>query len=715
MRGAKGERGETGAADAIPVNSIVGYEGTDTPTGFVEIDKNEAFNDIYTDIDALNARVDNIVALPEGSTTGDAELTDIRVGIDGTTYPSAGDAVRGQINNIPNLIEIWKELVGYPPAYLVVHEGKLYKNKTDSYVISPTWQGASVWEEIKLNDVIDKANYNITGLFMTNESYIKGDLVLHDRKLYRCISETWISGNWSISNWELIDLNEILKEYNWRLTEGEKVIKNNTLVGKASGNIATFSDGGNNIPYNTIKAEINATQDLHGYDSPWVGGSGKNLLSMTVDKIKALNSDGLWNGNAYTWRGITYTILTDNANNVIGIESDGTASERGWLFLSDNNLGSTSVSFNGATASGYIWTSGNSTQISNEKEPYYNGGSQKSYLIIGNGITTNHDKWYPMVRLATETDPTFEPYSNICPIKGYDRVILKRNGDYINPKDYTGDGFIDNYFLITDMGVAIPAQGFAVSGYIPVVGNRDFTVVIGGQTWDAAICFYDENKHFIFGYSYANRLEFTETVPQAAKYARVSYIKNNDIELYLSYATAPNILEDTYYGCVYNITSGELAVNWKKVSLGDYTINKIGTTFYITTIKDFKVYGTAKTRYGNALCNVFKFRTSDWNSQNNSVTCYYKSDYNGYRVFFNVEEYADKTEEEFKEYLQEIGAELVYELANPITVKVEPRDYNTFLGKNRIWANTGAVEVEYKRDANLFINSLIERIEALEG
>ena len=49
-----------------------------------------------TRIMTLENRMSEFTSLDEGSTSGDAELADIRVGADGRVYSSAGDAVRGQ-------------------------------------------------------------------------------------------------------------------------------------------------------------------------------------------------------------------------------------------------------------------------------------------------------------------------------------------------------------------------------------------------------------------------------------------------------------------------------------------------------------------------------------------------------------------------------------------------------------------------------------------
>jgi hypothetical protein len=55
------------------------------------------------------ARIDNLTKLGEGSTTGDAELQDIRIGADGKTYETAGNAVREQVGALKEDLDILNE------------------------------------------------------------------------------------------------------------------------------------------------------------------------------------------------------------------------------------------------------------------------------------------------------------------------------------------------------------------------------------------------------------------------------------------------------------------------------------------------------------------------------------------------------------------------------------------------------------------------------
>lgn len=81
------------------------------------------------------ARIDNLTKLGEGSTTGDAELQDIRVGADGKTYETAGDAVREQVGALKeDITNSNLKLTGEPGYRSPSHNGNVTSN-ADWYTV----------------------------------------------------------------------------------------------------------------------------------------------------------------------------------------------------------------------------------------------------------------------------------------------------------------------------------------------------------------------------------------------------------------------------------------------------------------------------------------------------------------------------------------------------------------------------------------------------
>jgi len=185
----------------------------------------------------------------------------------------------------------------------------------------------------------------------------------------------------------------------------------------------------------SIQMYFKPTQDLHGRDKPWAGGAGKNKLPLVLADIKANNTEGTWSGNTYALKGVTFEVLTDSADNVLGVKMNGTGTNDGAGFdlvknatypFSGTYIISGSDGFNyGVVVSDikFTDTSYNTLVESSDVEKAISSNLTQYGLFVWPGATVDTTV-YPMIRLSTETDTDFEPYSNICPISGQDNATF---------------------------------------------------------------------------------------------------------------------------------------------------------------------------------------------------------------------------------------------------------------------------------------------------
>ena len=274
------------------------------------------------------------------------------------------------------------------------------------------------------------------------------------------------------------------------------------LTRTASGNPVVITDCAGGKARSLITS-INAIQDLHGYDKPWSGGSGKNKLPMTVSAIKAANTVGTWSGNIYTWNGNTFEILTDSANNVLGIKVGGTNNGTACRFQVCNE---------GFIGDGSYYLNGSSTEFSGGQTQLYTKYSATNYAVSYNGADTPFTVssgytiggvyilvdanisfsspiiYRPMIRLSTESDASFAPYSNVCPISGRTAARVDDVGKNLLPYDaWKTVGIIGGSAMWENNGVTLTATAndcytrflehdFPQGARIPITNGQKITI-----------------------------------------------------------------------------------------------------------------------------------------------------------------------------------------------------------------------------------------------
>ena len=133
---------------------------------------NGAIADLSTEQAALSARMDTFTRLEEGSTTGDAELADGRVGADGKTYTNIGGAIRGQVTDLKSDLDystVRTGLILSGSSAVVtptITENKLYKDDGTSSVVSGYNTNFYSVSEGDMFDVFRTRHYGSTGYVM---------------------------------------------------------------------------------------------------------------------------------------------------------------------------------------------------------------------------------------------------------------------------------------------------------------------------------------------------------------------------------------------------------------------------------------------------------------------------------------------------------------------------------------------------------------------
>lgn len=217
------------------------------------------------------------------------------------------------------------------------------------------------------------------------------------------------------------------------------------LEASASGNPIVVN--AQSVAAKELSVELEVEQNLHGYDYPWAAGAGKNILPFTVDQIKAVNTAGTWTDNTYEYNGVTYTLLVDSDNNIIGVKAVGTASPAySDLDTPFFTIPSGDYILSGCPSGGSVATyhlrlgkGSSDTFVGVDAGSGYSFTSDGSQYRVRIGVQINqtvNEIYYPMMRISTAS-ASYEPYSNYCYMIGRTSTSVKSNNENLLPNTYS--------------------------------------------------------------------------------------------------------------------------------------------------------------------------------------------------------------------------------------------------------------------------------------
>ena len=518
-----------------------------------------------------------------------------------------------------------------------------------------------------------------------------------------------------------------------------------------SEDIVTIEDGADDIPMTSVLVGMNPIQDLNGYDKPWPGGGGKNLLNNTAQTTTAygitwtVNSDGTVTANG-----------TATSDSQFFIPMDGIKVETNLYFWACPSGGSSTKydvniwnitdnkranKWDNITASDYDYGTSTNNQLYLES-----GKSYRMTLRIRSGQTASNLIFKPMIRLASVSDGTYAPYTNICPISGRTGMTVTRAGkNLLNYVPDTPSGTANGLTWSTANGV-LTVNGTATANQD--VGIQLLTLrlptgvqyaVSGGVSGGATSRYFlgigisNANNVHRFVYDTGNGATFTLAEDE---YIYRVYINVKNGVTVSNFVFRPMIRPATITDDTYEPYTGtEIPITWESIA-GTIYGGTLDVVSGVLTVDKIIRQCDADSNFGkggSTSIHEYYLRSASGDETGISGTwydarhiiCSHAANYSELsatgigtrlsggqaRIYFPLSSDLN-TLALFKTWLGEQATagtplQFCYKLATPQTYQLTPTEVRTILSVNNLWSDGDSMEVKYRADLKLYIDKKI--------
>lgn len=436
-----------------------------------------AINEVDSNGKQLKQRVDNISNLPDGSTTADAELVDIRVGANGVTYSSAGEAVREQFKGNDKKINLLKEDISTKiTKFYASSQGETHLADSDNgKIMDMVLYGRSEQKQYSgknllnatlqtttQNGVTCTANgdgtYTLNGTATANTAFIlSGDILslFETNKKLKMIGtpKGGTSNSYRMQMWRQLDVPNELYDYgdgveilvptgahNIAIWITNKFVCNNLIFKPMIVDASLYPD----VTYDDFEPYTGGIpspnpdypQEIKSVVNPTVKVCGKNLLKATLQTTTQSGVTFTANGDGtYTLNGIAKALIDVSLSMNFHIENGKMYRITGWV----KNVSGSIYLVNGKDSAGDTGDGVTFTYIDATND------SKVIHIQIPKGAIINNVIIKPMI--CTDTSATyddFEPYHEqtvTLPYDLYGVKVASGGNATIDGKEYASDYF----------------------------------------------------------------------------------------------------------------------------------------------------------------------------------------------------------------------------------------------------------------------------------